>query len=72
VLFQGACRVGALISDAPAEHQRALDDYGFHLGMAFQMADDLLDYTQESAVLGKAAGADLREGKLTLPVIRTL
>ncbi len=72
VLFQGACRVGALISDAPEEQQSALDDYGFHLGMAFQMADDLLDYTQESAVLGKAAGADLREGKLTLPVIRAL
>jgi octaprenyl-diphosphate synthase len=72
VLFQGACRVGALIADAPKAHQNALDDYGFHLGMAFQMADDLLDYTQASAVLGKAAGADLREGKLTLPVIRSL
>ncbi len=72
VLFQGACRVGALIAGATKTHQEALDSYGYHLGMAFQMADDLLDYTQESAVLGKAAGADLREGKLTLPVIRAL
>ncbi|MFZ1984572.1 MAG: polyprenyl synthetase family protein [Desulfatitalea sp.] len=72
VLFQGACRVGALISGAPEPQEQALDAYGFHLGMAFQMADDLLDYTQESAALGKVAGADLREGKLTLPVIHAL
>jgi len=72
VLFQGACRTGALIAGAPAAWCDVLDDYGFHLGMAFQMADDLLDYTQETAALGKAAGADLREGKLTLPLIRTL
>ena len=72
VLFQGACRTGALIAAAAPSHTAAMDDYGFHLGMAFQMADDLLDYTQSTADLGKAAGADLREGKLTLPVIRTL
>jgi len=72
VLFQGACRVGALIADAQQRHVQALGDYGFHLGMAFQMADDLLDYIQDTAALGKRAGADLREGKLTLPVIYTL
>ena len=72
VLFQGACRTGALIAGASRSHTEALDTYGFHLGMAFQMADDLLDYTQDTAALGKAAGADLREGKLTLPVIHTL
>lgn len=72
VLFQGACRTGALISTAPKSHVQALGDYGHHLGMAFQMADDLLDYTMDSQVLGKKAGADLREGKLTLPVIYTL
>lgn len=72
VLFQGACRTGALLVDAPEEHARALADYGNRLGLAFQMADDLLDYTQEASVLGKKPGADLREGKLTLPVIYTL
>jgi octaprenyl-diphosphate synthase len=72
VLFQGACQVGALIAGAPDGHRAALADYGFHLGLAFQMADDLLDYTQDTAVLGKAAGADLSEGKLTLPVIYAL
>ena len=45
---------------------------GHHLGLAFQMADDLLDYTQHSATLGKRSGADLREGKLTLPLIHAL
>jgi len=72
VLFQGACRSGALISTAREDEVRALGDYGHHLGMAFQMADDLLDYTMDSDALGKKAGADLREGKLTLPVIHTL
>ncbi len=72
VLFQGACRTGALISDAPAKQVQALGDYGHHLGMAFQMADDLLDYTLDTHALGKKVGADLREGKLTLPVIHTL
>jgi octaprenyl-diphosphate synthase len=72
VLFQGACRVSALIADADEAREAALADYGFNLGMAFQMVDDLLDYTQDSAVLGKMAGADLREGKVTLPVIHAL
>jgi octaprenyl-diphosphate synthase len=72
VLFQGACRTGALIAGAGANRVQALTDYGYHLGMAFQMADDLLDYTQDAAALGKQAGADLREGKLTLPLIHAL
>jgi octaprenyl-diphosphate synthase len=72
VLFQGACKVGALIARAPKPRCRALADYGLHLGMAFQMADDLLDYTQSTNNLGKMAGTDLLEGKLTLPVIHTL
>lgn len=72
VLMEGACRVGAMISHAESEAENALTDYGFHLGMAFQMADDLLDYTADTATLGKAVGADLREGKLTLPVIHSL
>jgi octaprenyl-diphosphate synthase len=72
VLFQGACRTGALLTDAPKDKAQALADYGLHLGLAFQMADDLLDYTQDAATLGKKPGADLRESKLTLPVIYAL
>jgi len=72
VLFQGTCRVSALISGASKEKESALSDYGFNLGMAFQMVDDLLDYTLEPNILGKEVGADLKEGKLTLPVIYSL
>jgi len=72
VLIQGGCRVGAIFADALPEKEQALAAYGFHLGMAFQMADDLLDYTADTASLGKAVGADLREGKMTLPLIYAL
>ncbi len=72
LLFQAACRVSAVLADAPAERQSALADYGFNLGMAFQVVDDLLDYVAETPQLGKATGADLREGKLTLPLIHAL
>lgn len=72
VLFQGACRTGALVAGENADMVQALTDYGYHLGLAFQMADDLLDYTQDFGSLGKHAGADLREGKLTLPLIHAL
>ncbi len=72
VLFQGTCRVSALISGAPKEKETALSDYGFNLGIAFQMVDDLLDYTLDPDILGKEVGADLKEGKLTLPVIYSL
>jgi len=72
VLFQGACRISALIAEAPQEKEQALSDYGYNIGLAFQMADDLLDYTADTKVLGKEVGADLKEGKLTLPVIYSL
>ncbi|MFO7714760.1 polyprenyl synthetase family protein [Desulfosarcina sp.] len=72
ILFQGACRTGALLAGAGIAKVQSLTDYGNHLGLAFQMADDLLDYTQDLASLGKHAGADLREGKLTLPMIHAL
>jgi octaprenyl-diphosphate synthase len=72
VLFRGACLVSALIADATKEEGTALSQYGFNLGIAFQMADDLLDYTLDTSVLGKEVGADLKEGKLTLPVIYSL
>jgi len=72
VLFQGTCRSGTLIANAPLLKETALSDYGFNLGIAFQMVDDLLDYTLDTVTLGKEVGADLKEGKLTLPVIYSL
>ena len=72
VLIRGACTTGALIAGAGEAGEKALNDYGYALGMAFQMADDLLDYTADSLTLGKEVGADLKEGKLTLPVIVAL
>ena len=72
VLFEGACRISAIIAEADQAKEEALSTYGFNLGMAFQMADDLLDYTHDSKALGKTVGADLKEGKLTLPVIYAL
>jgi octaprenyl-diphosphate synthase len=72
VLFEAACRVSAVLADAPEDKESALAEYGFNLGMAFQMADDLFDYLLETPQLGKEIGADLREGKMTLPVIHAL
>ncbi len=72
VLFQCACRVGGLISGVPRKAKTNLNNFGFHLGIAFQMVDDLLDYTTDTRTLGKNIGADLREGRVTLPVIHAL
>jgi octaprenyl-diphosphate synthase len=69
-LLSGACEVGAL--QAPAAYRAALGRFGMHLGMAFQIADDLLDYTAAEAVTGKPSGLDLREHKVTLPLIAAL
>ena len=68
-LFAAACRIGAVIADRPAEEEQALDTYGTNLGMAFQLADDALDYAADQAALGKEVGDDFREGKITLPVL---
>ncbi|MDY0131961.1 MAG: polyprenyl synthetase family protein [Desulforegulaceae bacterium] len=72
VLIEGACRTGARIAKADPDTIKKLGEYGYNLGMAFQMADDLLDYLSDEKSLGKIPGADLREGKLTLPLIHTL
>lgn len=72
VLFQAACTISAVIADAPKEKEEALATFGYNLGLAFQMVDDLFDYIMDTADLGKQVGADLREGKLTLPVIYSL
>ena len=68
-LFSACCEIGAILGNATKDQQEALRDYGMNLGTAFQLADDVLDFTADEAVLGKAAGADLLEGKLTLPLI---
>ena len=70
--FAGCCKAGSLMSGGNAEQQSLWFDYGYNLGIAFQLIDDLLDYTADTSVLGKATGTDLREGKLTLPVIYAL
>jgi octaprenyl-diphosphate synthase len=68
-LFSACCEIGAILGGAGPQRQAALKDYGMNLGTAFQLADDVLDFTANEEVLGKAAGADLLEGKLTLPLI---
>ncbi len=68
-LFAGSARIGGMLGPTSREQQEALWEYGFNIGMAFQLVDDLLDFTGDEAALGKPVGGDLREGKLTLPVI---
>ena len=68
-LFEAACRLAAIISGQPADIENALAIYGNRLGSAFQIADDVLDYTGDSETMGKNAGDDLAEGKPTLPLI---
>ena len=58
-----------MLGPTTREQQEALWDYGLNIGMAFQIVDDLLDFTGEEVALGKPVGGDLREGKMTLPVI---
>lgn len=71
-LFSACCEIGAILGGADPERRDALRSYGLQLGTAFQLADDLLDFTANDEVLGKAAGVDLLEGKLTLPLIYLL
>lgn len=71
-LFAAACEVGAMVASATPVQVAAMRAYGDALGIAFQMADDLLDYGGASAVIGKNTGDDFRERKLTLPVIRAI
>jgi octaprenyl-diphosphate synthase len=71
-LFGGCAQIGGMLGNATVEQQQALQQYGFDLGIAFQLVDDLLDFTGDAGVLGKPVGGDLREGKITLPIIRLL
>jgi len=68
-LFAGSARIGGMVGTITPAQEQALWDYGFNLGIAFQLVDDLLDYTADQTALGKPIGNDLREGKLTLPII---
>lgn len=72
VLFAAATQLGGLLGGLPAEQCAALRHYGMQLGYAFQIADDLLDYTSDAGTLGKNIGDDLAEGKPTLPLIYAL
>ncbi|MFN8057517.1 MAG: polyprenyl synthetase family protein [Vicinamibacterales bacterium] len=71
-LFAGCAKIGGMLGTATDAQLEALWEYGFNLGVAFQLIDDLLDYTADEAALGKPVGGDLREGKITLPIIHLL
>lgn len=71
-LFSVCARLGAILAGADSQQEQRLGDYGWNLGMAFQLVDDLLDFTASEHVLGKPVGNDLRDGKVTLPLILAL
>jgi octaprenyl-diphosphate synthase len=72
MLFEAATEAGAILADASTEEREALRLYGRHLGIAFQLVDDLMDYLSDSATMGKNVGDDLAEGKATLPLIHAM
>jgi octaprenyl-diphosphate synthase len=71
-LFEAGARLAAIVAERPDCEEQALADYGLHLGMAFQMIDDALDYGSSNEDIGKNLGDDLAEGKPTLPLIRAM
>ncbi len=71
-LFEAAAQSSAILSGASAEQEKALQDYGRYLGTAFQLIDDLLDYSADGSTLGKNTGDDLNEGKPTLPLLHAM
>lgn len=71
-LFFGCARIGAKLGGAPEDVEKALGEYGMNIGMAFQVADDLLDFTADEETLGKPVLSDLKEGHVTLPIIHAL
>ena len=72
VLLSAACEIGAVLGRVDARKRAALRKYGYNVGMAFQLTDDILDYVSDDTILGKHAGTDLKEGKVTLPLIQAL
>ena len=71
-LFEAAARLGGVLAGSPAAIETGLADYGMHVGTAFQLIDDVLDYSGDAASIGKSLGDDLAEGKPTLPLIRVM
>jgi octaprenyl-diphosphate synthase len=71
-LFGGCAQIGGMLGKVSGEREQALREYGFNLGIAFQLVDDLLDFIGDRAAVGKPIGSDLREGKVTLPLIHML
>jgi octaprenyl-diphosphate synthase len=71
-LFGGCAQIGGKLGGVSPEQEEALREYGFNLGVAFQLVDDVLDFTADQEILGKPIGGDLREGKVTLPIIYLL
>lgn len=72
LLISASCELGAVACGAPGYHVKALSRYGYYLGMAFQIGDDILDFTSNETVLGKPVASDLKQGIVTLPVIFAL
>ena len=72
ILLSAACEIGAVLGRVDTRKRAALRKYGYNVGMAFQLTDDILDYVSDDTVLGKHAGTDLKEGKVTLPLIQAL
>jgi octaprenyl-diphosphate synthase len=71
-LFEASARLGAILGDVPREHEEGFAAYGMHLGTAFQLIDDVLDYSGDHTETGKNLGDDLSEGKPTLPLIHVM
>lgn len=71
-LFSASCQIGGILAEASEKEETILEEFGTNLGMTFQIVDDLLDYTADENILGKPVLSDLREGRITLPLIYTL
>src|SRR5665647_252857 len=72
LLISVSCQLGAMLSQAPEAEIKALKKYGYYLGMAFQITDDILDFVADEEILGKPVGSDIRQGVITLPAIYAL
>ena len=68
-LFAAACEIGPVVAERTREEWKAFNSFGYNIGMAFQLVDDVLDYSARQATLGKTVGDDFRDGKITLPVV---